>query len=137
MLQSFGGREVEQWASEAWFRGGGRFAVGQANTASSTPHARDKSQTKSQTKTQPKTPSKPQRKKKTGYGTRYGTCYRARTETASAQGSRYRAAKAQFGGALSLLFAGLAGLAAHYSLAPSLTRFPAVSCASSCKPLAR
>jgi hypothetical protein len=125
MLQSFGGREVEQWASEAWFRGG-RFTVGQANTASSTPHARDKSRT--QTKTQPKTPSKHSKKEKDTLRHTLQGPHRDCTVPREAATGPLRTSSA----ARSLSFSLPSLLAAHYSLAPSLSRFPAVSCASSC-----
>jgi hypothetical protein len=118
---SFGGREGQQWASVAWFRGGG-FAVGQANTASSTPHARDKSRT--QTKTQPKTPSKPSKKEKdtlrhtlrhTLQGPRRDCTVPREATTGPLRPSS--AARALSFSLPSLL------TATDYSLAPSLTRF--------------
>ena len=119
----------------------GGFAVGQANTASSTPHARDKSQTKSQTKTQPKTPSKPSKKEKDTlrHTLRHMLQGPHRDCTVPREAATGPLRPSSAARSLSFSLAWLASLltTTDYSLAPSLTRFPAVSCASSCKPLAR
>jgi len=64
MLQSFGGREGQQWASEAWFRGGSRWARPTRLALHRTRETRARLLRKSQTKTQPKTPSKHSKKEK-------------------------------------------------------------------------